>query len=162
MRTVRHIAKDGTIVAKLDIVQHGISDLLNEKDPSYARIMAKQGTPKEILGIKKPEALKVARFIIKTYLKFILTDVIKNGYDFCYFSGRWNMIKTNQDLSKTNKLRYKEISPVKKLTMNSMSILHFLPRPLTIKYLKGFYYYCIPLGEYRKMLKNENVHGNRY
>lgn len=163
MRTVKRWAKDGTIATKINIIQHNLTDLFNEKDSSYGRIMAKQLTPVQILGIgKRQKAVSVACFIVKTYLHLILTDIVNNGYVFGYFAGRWNIIKTRHKISSTCKKKCNNPVGITKVKMDSIKVFHFLPRPMTIKYLKGFYFYCILLGEYQKLFRQNKKNGNRY
>ena len=152
-----------TIVADLEVEEHNLHDHFSKNDPSYARIMAKRGTPSDILDIKnKPKAVEIAKFIVKTYLHMIISDIVKDGYTFAYFAGRFNVIRTRHDITKTNRNRHKNIIGIKKLRLNSSWIFHFLPRELTKRYLKGFYYYTVLLGEHKKMFKKEIENGNRY
>ena len=89
MRMVKCKATYETIVADLEVEEHNLHDLFNKNDASYARIMAKRGTPSEILDIKnKPKAVEIAKFIVMTYLHMIISDIVKDGYTFAYFAGR--------------------------------------------------------------------------
>ena len=163
MKTVKAFAHDGTIKTDLDITQHGLHDLLFRKDSSYERIMAKRGTPSAILGVKNnAKAVEIAKFIICTYLRLILLDIINEGYTFCFFAGRFNVTENRHDLTQTDNLKWRRIVGMKKLMLNSTYIFHFLPNDKTKRFLKGFYYYSILLGEYAEIFKKNKKNGNRY